>query len=147
MKYEDFKKMSRKEKRQYLKEGGKLEMNFTQKFWVVGRMVAVTFFIAWAGYHLATAPKSPEAQRRELAEHLVAECEVNVATYLQVPDSIKRDRAQTVTRETVKQYETEFVFTAKNAFGVPMQNRAKCTFTKLNDDQALRAIYINGKKV
>lgn len=147
MKYEDFKKLPRKERKAYLKAGNKLEFTPVQKFWVIGRMVAATFFIAWAGYHLATAPKSPEAQRRELAEHLVAECEVNVATYLQVPDSIKRDRAQTITRETVKQYETEFVFTAKNAFGVPMQNRAKCTFTKLNDGQALRAIYINGRKV
>lgn len=147
MKYEDFKKMGRKEKQAYLKLGGTIEMSFTQKFWVYGRMIAVVFFIAWAARYLVSLPKSPEAQRRELAESLVAECSANVATYLQVPDSIKRDRAQTVTRETVKQYETEFVFTAKNAFGVPMQNRAKCTFTKLNDTQALRAIYINGKKV
>lgn len=147
MKYEKFKKMGRKERKAYLSSGNKLEFTPMQKFWVVGRLVAVSFFIAWGGYYLVSLPKSPEAQRRELAESLVAECSANVSTYLQVPDSIKRDRAQTVTRETVKQYETEFVFTAKNAFGVPMQNRAKCTFTKLNDTQALRAIYINGKKV
>lgn len=147
MKYEDFKKLSRKEKKAYLKSGGLVETNFTQKFWICAKFSFVGFFITWGAYHLMTAPKSPEAQRQELARSLTARCEVEVATYLQSPDTLKRDRAQSVTRETVKQYETEFVFTAKNAFGVDMANRAKCTFTKTSGEASLYRIYINGKRV
>lgn len=137
MKYTDWKKLSKAERKTYLKSGGKVQTTPAQKAWVVGRMVLVCAFIAWGGHHLLSSPSKPDDE--QLARHLVSKCVVEVGMKLREPDSMSRDRVQTVTRRTDFGYVTEFSFTANNAFGGKARHQAQCLF---DTDQKLVSLEV-----
>lgn len=126
MKYTDFKKMSSRERKAYLKAGGKVETTSCKKTAIYMKFAAVTAFIVWGSVTLLNKHSGDDGEK--IARHLVSMCVTDVGMKLKDPSSLTRDRVNTTTRLTNAGFTVDFNFTANNSFGAKINHSARCLF-------------------
>ena len=136
----EFKKLSAKDRKAYLKAGGKYEKTFGDKFNTIGGACVVIFVFILAmrsgGDREASTPQVKATKTAEqmalekIADQVYGVCLLAVKR-TQPKANIKYGAGTLMPVQNEKrQWETAIVWTALNAFGVTARNQTVCIFDK-----------------
>lgn len=131
MKYSDFKKMPYRQRRDYIKNGGKVERTLGQKIVYYG---STTFLILVAIWFVRSCSNQPR-DNQYISDMMISMCTTEVKDRAKDPGSFEVDRANTISSSTTDGYKVEMVFRAKNSFGAMIPGVANCRFSKLGADK------------
>ncbi|MCX8972578.1 hypothetical protein NLN78_03260 [Citrobacter portucalensis] len=153
VKYSDFKKMPYRQRRDYIKNGGKVERTLGQKIVYYGSTAFIILVVIWFVRSCSNQPRD----NQYISDMMISMCTTEVKDRAKDPGSFEVDRANTITSGTADGYKVEMVFRAKNSFGALVPGSAICTFSKLGTDNkplleskeksVLTSVSINGKRV
>lgn len=153
MKYSDFKKMPYKQRRAYIKGGGKVERTMVQKVIYYGS----TLFIVLVAVAFVRSCSNQPRDNQYISDMMTSMCNVEVKDRLKDPGSFEPDRAKAVAMKTDEGFSVQVQYRAKNSFGALTPGVAKCTFSGNGKDQkplleskekaVLTSVSINGKRV
>ncbi|RZN54908.1 hypothetical protein D9736_03955 [Escherichia sp. E10V10] len=152
VKYSDFKKMPYRQRRDYIKGGGKVERTLGQKVVYYGS----TIFIVLVAISFVRSCSNQPRDNQYISDMMIAICTTEVKERIKDPSSFDADRSNTITTSTTDGYSVDMVFHAKNSFGATVPGSAKCTFSKLGEDKkplleskekaVMTSISVNGKR-
>lgn len=151
MKYSDFKKMPYKQRRDFIKGGGKVERTIGQKIVYYGSTVFIIIVIAGFIRSCANEPRSEQY----ISDMMISMCNVEVKERLKDPGSFEQERGGTVTSRTKSGFVVDLSYRAKNSLGAFVPGTARCMFDSNGKDgkplqeskekAVLTSVSINGK--
>ncbi|EKY3117291.1 hypothetical protein ACTV1L_000160 [Cronobacter turicensis] len=151
MKYSDFKKMPYRQRRDFIKNGGKVERTIAQKFVYYGSTIFIILVAIWFVKSCSNQPRD----NQQISDMMISQCATEVQERLKAPDSFDLNRSRTLTVVTTDGYRVDMFFKAKNPLGANLSGTATCAFNKLGTDNrpllestgkpVLKSVTINGK--